>query len=519
MENVHIFDPDHAGLEKERYCDPCIIVIFGASGDLTKRKLMPALFNLFKNGFMAEGSKIMGLSRSFTDHYDFRNAMHTAINEFGSVDQKNDPDWEDFSGFLHYLKADFNNPESYNSLSKEIELLESKGESCGNRLFYLATPPDYYETIAEGLGKIHLNHPLNEDSWTRMVVEKPFGRDLESAQKLNKKISRYFNESQVYRIDHYLGKETVQNLLVFRFGNSIFEPIWNRNYIDHVQITAAETLGVENRAGYYDHAGALRDMVPSHLFQLVSLIAMEPPVTFEADIVRDEKVQVFHAIKPFASDDIKNLVVRGQYGQGIIDGKETPAYIEEKGIDKDSLTETFVALKLDIQNWRWAGVPFYLRTGKRLHKHSTEIKLFFRKTPHMIFRMLAKGIHDSNVLTIRIQPEESISLNFNAKHPGAGMKAEPVVMDFDYFSAFGTKPSNAYERLLRDCLSGDQTLYSRRDAIEAAWAIIDNILNEWSNRKVNSIPIYASGTWGPNESDKLMENEKKRWSPIVRLTI
>ena len=514
MENIHLFDPTHIGLEKERYCDPCIIVIFGASGDLTKRKLMPALFNLHRNGLMDEGSKIIGFSRSFTDHFVFRSAMKKAINDFGEDDQQNETDWKDFSEILHYINADFNDPRAFEKLKTEIETLESKGETCGNRLFYFATPPDLYETLNLNLGKAGLNRPLNEDSWTRIIVEKPFGHDLESARKLNAKLAKFFNERQVYRIDHYLGKETVQNLLALRFGNSIFEPLWNRNYVDHIQITGAESIGIENRAGYYEHAGALRDMVQNHIFQLVSLIAMEPPVTFESDIVRDEKVHVFHAMQPLNTEEVKKYAIRGQYGSGVVDGMVVPAYFEEKGVAKDSITETFTALRINIQNWRWAGVPFFLRTGKRLYRHSTEIKLFFKRTPHMIFRMLAKEVHDTNILTIRIQPEEGISLSFNAKRPGPGMEVQPVEMDFDYFTTFGTKPPNAYERLLRDCLAGDQTLYSRRDAVEASWAIIDSILNAWAEQKAKSIPIYPAGTWGPNESDDMMKNDGKRWAPI-----
>jgi glucose-6-phosphate 1-dehydrogenase len=514
MENIHIFDPTHAGIEYEKYCDPCVMVIFGASGDLTRRKLIPSLFNLYRKGFMAEGSKIIGFSRSFADHFAFRSAMKKALQEFGTKDQQNDPDWKDFSEILHYISADFNNIDEFKKLETEIGTIESKGETCGNRLFYFATPPQFYETLINNLGKTGLNKPLNEDSWTRIVVEKPFGHDLDSAQKLNKKISRFFSESQVYRIDHYLGKETVQNLMALRFGNSIFEPIWNRNYIDHIQITAAESIGIENRSAYYERAGALRDMVQNHMLQLVSLMAMEPPVTFEADIVRDEKVQVLHAVKELSPEEVKKYTVRGQYGNGVVDGNEVPAYIEEKGVSKDSITETYAALKLNIQNWRWAGVPFYLRTGKRLYKHSTEIKLFFKKTPHMIFRMLAKEVHDTNILTIRIQPEEGISLSFNAKRPGPGMEVQPVIMDFDYYTSFGTRISDAYERLLRDCLSGDQTLYSRRDAIEVSWSIVDNILNAWADQKVKSIPVYPPGTWGPKESDDIMNSDGRSWAAL-----
>lgn len=495
MENIHLFDPSHTGLEKEKYCDPCIIVIFGASGDLTKRKLMPALFNLQKNGQMDEGSKIIGFSRSFTDHFAFRTEMKKAIKQFGTEDQQDETDWKDFAEILHYISADFNNLDAFEKLKKEIQSLEAMGDTCGNRLFYFATPPDSYETLNQNLGKAGLNRPLNEDAWTRIIVEKPFGHDLDSARKLNNRLARYFNERQIYRIDHYLGKETVQNLMALRFGNSFFEPLWNRNYIDHIQVTGAESIGIENRAGYYEHAGALRDMVQNHIFQLVALIAMEPPVTFEADIVRDEKVHVFHAMQPLTAEEVKKYTVRGQYGSGVVDGKVVPAYLEEKGVSKESITETYTALRVNIQNWRWAGVPFYLRTGKRLYRQSTEIKLFFKKTPHMIFRMLAKDVHDTNILTIKIQPEEGTSFGFNAKRPGPGMEVQPVTMDFDYFTAFGTKPSNAYERLLRDCLAGDQTLYSRRDAVEASWAIIDSILNAWADQKQKSIPVYTAGTW------------------------
>jgi glucose-6-phosphate 1-dehydrogenase len=513
-ETNYKFNPAHEGLETERFCDPSIIIIFGASGNLTRRKLMPAMFNLYTKGFIPAGSKIVGLSRSYKDHFHFRGEMKKAIQEFGSEEQKSNLDWEEFSKLLYYISADFGNEHSYENLKKEIEELESKGETCGNRLFYLATPPEFFNTIIENLGKQGLNRPLNEDCWTRIIVEKPFGHDLDSAQKLDKKIGKVFKENQIYRIDHYLGKETVQNLLVFRFGNSIFEPIWNRNYIDHVQITAAETLGLDDRADYYDHAGALRDMVPNHLFQLLAMIAMEPPVTFEPDIVRDEKVQVFHAIPPLTEDEAKQFAVRGQYSEGIIDGKKVIGYLGEKGVAQGSETETYAALKLFIQNWRWAGVPFYIRTGKRMPKFVTDITLFFKKTPHMIFRMLAGDASDSNILSIQIQPDESITLNFNAKIPGAGMKIKPVVMDFDYYTAFGTKPSNAYERLIRDCLSGDQTLYSRRDAVEAAWAIIDNVLNYWENEKKKIISKYESGTWGPKEADQLLEKDGRRWKVL-----
>ncbi len=500
----------YEGLETERTSEPSLIIIFGASGNLTKRKLMPALYNLFCNGFIPEGSKIVGVSRSFADDNNFRDTMKEAIYTSGIKNEKNN-----FYEILYHIKSEFQGENSYNHLKNEIERLEKSGKTCGNRIYYLATPPEYFSTIIENLGKIGMNRPKSGTCWTRIIIEKPFGRDLESAKQLNIQIGQTFKEDQIYRIDHYLGKETVQNLLVFRFGNSIFEPIWNRNYIDHIQITAAETIGIEGRGNYYDKAGALRDMVPNHLFQLLALIAMEPPVTFEADVVREEKVQVLKAIPPFSGESICNSIVRGQYGNGRIEGKEVPSYHKEKDVPPDSKTETFTALKLFIQNWRWAGVPFYIRTGKRMPEFVTDINLFFRKTPHMIFRMMSHDDYKvNNVLSIQIQPDESITLRFNAKEPGAGMTLKPVVMDFDYNSAFGTTPSNAYERLLRDCLSGDQTLYMRRDAIEEAWAIIDNVLKEWGNEKNTRIPMYESGSWGPKEADELLEKDGRKWKNI-----
>ncbi|HEY3250286.1 MAG TPA: glucose-6-phosphate dehydrogenase [Ignavibacteria bacterium] len=507
MEITHKFNPEHKGLETERKCDASTIIIFGASGNLTRKKLMPALYKLYVQGFIGNDTKIIGVSRTYNDDNEFREAMKKAIKET-ETDCKG---WDQFSEILDHIKADTNNDESYEDLKKEIINLETNEGCGGNRLFYLATPPESFDTIIDNLGKHDLSRPKDESCWTRIIVEKPFGRNLESAQRLDKKIGRVFREKQIYRIDHYLGKETVQNLLAFRFGNSIFEPIWNRNYIDHIQITAAETIGVEDRAAYYETAGALRDMVPNHLFQLMALIAMEPPVTFEADIVRDEKVQVFHAIEPIKYEEVSKFAARGQYIEGMINNEKVPAYVNEKDVKPDSKTETYTALKLFVQNWRWAGVPIYIRTGKRMAKFVTDITLIFKKTPHMIFRTLAKDVHVSNILSIQIQPDESITLTFNAKIPGAGMQLKPVVMDFDYSSAFGTRAGNAYERLLRDCLTGDQTLYSRRDGIEAAWAVIDYVFDRWENEKNIAVPKYASGTWGPKEADELLLRDGRRW--------
>lgn len=511
MDNKNTEVLESLGLESERYCEPCIIVVFGASGDLTRRKLMPALFNLFRHGFLVEGSLILGSSRSIDNDERFRDEMRKAIEEFGTQDEKNDPDWNDFAKMLYYVNANVKDAESYSKLKQQIEEHEKSGNSCGNRLFYLAMPPEFFEDIAVNLSKVGLNKPANSDSWTRIIIEKPFGKDLESALKLDSVILKYFSENQIYRIDHYLGKETVQNLLAFRFGNSIFEPIWNRNYINNVQITAAETVGVENRADYYDKAGALRDMVQNHMMQLLSLIAMEPPVNFEADIVRDEKVQVFRAIEPLTQHEIRNNIIRAQYSEGEIEGIKKPAYTKEEGVNPDSTTETFIAMKLMVRNWRWADVPFYIRTGKRMTKQQTDITLVFRRTPHLIFRRKGTDEHIANILSIRIQPDEGISFFINAKKPGAGMQLTPVQMDFDYGSSFHTVLSNAYERLLRDCLSGDQTLYSRKDSVEASWAIITPILEMWKEMGSKRLFKYPAGSMGPYEAVELLKFDGKKW--------
>lgn len=511
MDKKIIDTSDTLGLESERHCEPCIIVIFGATGDLTRRKLMPALFNLYSEGFLAEGSMILGSSRSIDNDEQFRGEMRKAIEEFGTNDDKNDPYWSDFEKILYYINIDVRDSDAFNILREKIFEHEKSGNTCGNRLFYFAMPPQFFDDIAVNLSKAGLNKPANEDSWSRIIIEKPFGTDLESARHLNSVILKHFKEKQVYRIDHYLGKETVQNLLAFRFGNSIFEPIWNRNYINNVQITAAETVGVENRADYYDKAGALRDMVQNHIFQLLSLIAMEPPVNFEADIVRDEKVQVFKAIEPMNANEIKRNIVRAQYETGEIDGMKKISYQQEEGVSSNSTTETFVAMKLYVRNWRWADVPFYIRTGKRLAKHRTDITLVFRRTPHLIFRRKGTDEHIANILSIRIQPDEGISFFFNAKKPGSGMQLTPVEMDFDYSSTFHTLLSNAYERLLRDCLSGDQTLYSRKDAVEASWSIISPVLEMWKEIGNEHIFKYPSGSWGPEEADDLLKRDGKKW--------
>jgi len=393
-------------------------------------------------------------------------------------------------------------------LARRLTELDAKYNLCGNRIFYLSTPPEVYADIIEQLGRAGLSRPCNPEAWVRIIVEKPFGRDLASAKELNQIVHNVFEENQVYRIDHYLGKDTVQNLLVLRFGNGIFEPLWNRNYVDHVQITAAETLGVERRGGFYETAGALRDMIQSHVLQLTSLVAVEPPASFDATAVRNEKLKVLQSIRPFDLGAVAQAVVRGQYAKGNANGQSVPGYREEQGVSSISRTETFVAAKLLIDNWRWANVPFYLRTGKRLAKRSTEIVIQFKRAPHVVFRGREA---EANRLTLNIQPDEGISISFGAKRPGTEMSIGNVNMDFSYKEGFGESTRSAYATLLNDCLRGDATLFDRGDNVEAAWSLVDPILDVWSAAKTATVPQYPSGSWGPRESDALLERDGRKW--------
>jgi glucose-6-phosphate 1-dehydrogenase len=428
-----------------------------------------------------------------------------SISEVGPIDPQL---WTQFASNLYYNAGDYGNPEDYEKLVKRLSELEAEKNLSGNRLFYLSTPPDVYPHIVEQLGRTGLAKPKSPDTWTRIIIEKPFGRDLCSAKELNRIVLSVFDESQVYRIDHYLGKDTVQNLLVLRFGNGIFEPLWNRNYVDHVQITAAETLGVERRGGFYETTGALRDMIQSHVLQLNSLVAVEPPANFDATAVRNEKLKVLQSIRPFNLSMVADSVVRGQYAAGTIDGKHVPGYREEPGVNPKSRTETFVAMKVLIDNWRWAGVPFYLRTGKRLAKRSTEIVIEFKRAPHIVFRE-RKIV--PNRLFLNIQPDEGISFSFGAKRPGTEMGIGNVKMSFSYREGFGDGQRSAYATLLNDCLRGDATLFDRGDNVEAAWAIVDPILEVWTAAKSATVPQYEAGTWGPKESDVLLERDGRRW--------
>jgi glucose-6-phosphate 1-dehydrogenase len=492
--------------------DPCVMVIFGGSGDLTKRKLIPALYNLAKDHFLAQEFAVVGIGRRSLTHESFREKLTQEMEQ--SVMASRDLElWRWLTERLSYLSGDLQETNTYQQLHKLLTDIDQKHGTRGNYFFYLATAPEFFSTIVQQLGAAGLTQE-NNGQWRRVIIEKPFGQDLESARLLNRELRTVLREEQMYRIDHYLGKETVQNLLVFRFANGFLEPVWNRRYIDHVQITVAERVGVEDRGGYYDHAGALRDMVPNHLMQLLSLTAMEPPVSFAADAVRDEQAKVLHAIPRFSPEEVLNSTVRGQYGEGVVDGKRIPAYRAEPHIAPASTTETFVAIKLLIDNWRWADVPFYLRTGKCLPTRATEIALRFKRAPFLLFRDTSVESLSSNWLVIRIQPDEGIALQFSAKIPGPVMRLGAVEMDFRYADAFGCTPSTGYERLLYDCMMGDQTLFQRADMVEAGWSIVEPLLDVWKALPPRAFPNYAAGTWGPKDADELLHREGRQWRDI-----
>jgi glucose-6-phosphate 1-dehydrogenase len=497
---------------------PCCVVIFGATGDLTRRKLLPALFRLVQQRLVPSEFAILGTARQPHTDDEFRELMKAAATEFGDEEALDENAWQSFAKRIFYIGGDFNDAALFQQLKTKLEELDKEFDTAGNRIFYLATAPDYFAVVARQLGEAGIAKPgkatrsAKTKPWTRIIVEKPFGRDLASAQALNKTLAAVFDESQIYRIDHYLGKETVQNLLVFRFANSIFEPLWNRQYIDHIQITNAEPLGVEGRGGYYETAGALRDMIQNHVFQVTSLIAMEPPASLSANGVRDEKIKAMQSVRPLPAERIDELAVRGQYGAGTVLGDTVPAYRQEPAVAPDSSTETFAALKLQFDNWRWAGVPFYLRSGKRLQKQVTEIAINFKEVPHRLFNDLDSPLQP-NVLVIRIQPNEGISLRFGAKLPGQSMRIRAVNMDFRYGSSFGVKAPEAYERLLLDCMLGDSTLYARRDMVERGWEIVDPILKSWQT-PAPDFPNYEAGSWGPQAATELIERDGREWRKL-----
>jgi glucose-6-phosphate 1-dehydrogenase len=492
----------------ERIPEPGILVIFGASGDLTKRKLLPALFHLRQVDLLPEKFAIVGVARRPLGD-EFAADMRAGILEFGSVDAS-DPKLDDFVQHISYFPLNFDDPKSYAGLKTELDRIAAEKGIGGNRLFYLATAPEFFAGIIENLGAQGMARP--EQGKVEVVIEKPFGHDLDSARELNHQVNAAFHESQVFRIDHYLGKETVQNILVFRFANGIFEPVWNRNYIDHVQITAAETLGVEGRGPFYEKAGALRDVLQNHVMELLSFVTMEPPSSFEAESVRQEKLKVWKSIP---SIPILNAV-RGQYGPGLVGKEHVVGYRDEERVNPESGTETYAAVKLQIENWRWAGVPFYLRAGKRMRKRATEISIQFKQPPLLIFNRLQKSGPcqeiQPNLLTIRIQPDEGIALRFGAKVPTtSNMDVCPVNMDFDYAAAFGKSSANGYERLLLDAMLGDQTLFSHRDGVETTWSLYTPILQAWAAKKPEVFPNYFAGSWGPECSDRLLERGGHVW--------
>jgi glucose-6-phosphate 1-dehydrogenase len=499
------FNLEYAG----KAAGPCVFVLFGAAGDLTKRKLVPALFNLVKAKLLPDNFVVMGVSVDDLTPDAFR----AQVSEFlpnGEGDASG-RDW--LRQRLFYQRGDFGDPETFLQLSSRLGEIDKQNQTQGNYLFYLATAPKFFASIVQQLGTSGL--AKQEDGrWRRVVIEKPFGHDLDSAKALNRDIKAVLQENQIYRIDHYLGKETVQNIMVFRFDNAIFEPIWNRRYIDHVQITNAETVGVERRGAYFDNAGTLRDMVPNHVMQLLSLTAMETPVSFHADAVRNEQAKVLHSLQSLDSEDVLLRSVRGQYGDGMIGEEKVPRYRSEPGVAPESRTETFVALKLNIDNWRWAGVPFYLRTGKRLAKRHTEIAIHFKRMPFELFRNAPFHKLHTNTLVIQIQPVEGISLSFGAKIPGPVLRVGSVDMSFEYSKYFGADAYTGYEVLLYDCMMGDATLFQRADMVEAGWRVVDPVLDVWRALPPRKFPNYASGTWGPAESDQLLELDDRQWRTI-----
>jgi glucose-6-phosphate 1-dehydrogenase len=485
-------------------------VLFGASGDLAKRKLIPALYNLASANFLSDKFAVVGISRSPMSDDEFGQKMIQDLHTFetGTLDPAR-VEW--LKSRLSYLAGDFDQADTYERLRAALAAADEKWGTQGSYLFYLAVPPSQFAHIVHRLGEAGLTRQ-ERGAWRRVVIEKPFGHDLESARQLNREIREVVEESQIYRIDHYLGKETVQNILAFRFANGIFEPIWNRRYIDHVQITVAETVGVESRGGYYEEAGALRDMVQNHMFQLLALTAMEPPISFEPDVVRDERFKILRAVRPYAPEDVLRETVRGQYGAGETeDGKPSPAYRDEQGVSPTSNVETFVALKMYVDNWRWADVPFYLRTGKRLPRRVTEVAIHFKRAPFILFRETPVEQLEPNLLVMHIQPDEGISLSFEGKLPGPVMRLGQVRMHFQYSDYFGTTPETGYETLLYDCMAGDSTLFQRSDIVEVGWSIVMPILDVWSALVPRSFPNYAANSWGPKAADELIQADGRRW--------
>jgi glucose-6-phosphate 1-dehydrogenase len=499
------------GLRLERVPDPAILVLFGATGDLAHRKVVPAMYHLWRSNLLPHEFVLLAIGRREYDDDAFRTEIHASLEQYSRVLPLDEAAWRSFAERIRYHQLDFADATGFDVLSTRLDQFDEDVGTRGNRLFYLATQPSQFADIVAQLGRVGLDHEHHDGGWRRIVIEKPFGHDLDSAKRLNREVGKVFREAQVYRIDHYLGKETVRNLLVLRFGNTTFEPLWNRRYVDHIQITVAESIGIENRGAFYEQTGASRDVLQNHLLQLVSLVAMEPPAAFQADALRDEKVKVLRAIGTDPTDTTQ--VVRGQYGPGWVAATQVPGYRQEPGVDLESETETYVAAKLTIDDWRWSGVPFYVRTGKRLAKRSTEIAIQFREVPHRLFRD-AGADPDPNLLAIRIQPDEGIMLRFSAKVPGLGMAVRPVTMDFTYGSAFNVDSPDAYETLILDALQGDASLFTRADEVEEAWSIVDPIIEAWASGPPPEFPNYEAGSLGPADADEMLARDGRRWRRI-----
>jgi glucose-6-phosphate 1-dehydrogenase len=504
---------DQPADETVQQAGPCVMVIFGATGDLTARKLIPALYYLARSHHLSRNFAVVGVARKQLTNEQFRTQVDENMRKLGPADLDRTL-WESMLQRIYYVSGSADDAQTYRHLAECLGRIDKEHGTEANYFFYLATSPDFFATIIQQLGASELSCE-RKGHWRRVVIEKPFGRDLESAKKLNRDISEVLAEKQIYRIDHYLGKETVQNILVFRFGNGLFEPIWNRRYVDHVQITVAETVGVEQRGGYFEGAGTLRDMVPNHLFQLLSLTAMEPPISFAADSVRDEQTKILLAIQPLGSEDVIQHCVRGQYAEGTENGERMPAYRSETGVSADSRTETFVALRLMIDNWRWAGVPFYVRTGKRMPARHTEVAIQFKSAPFVLFRNTSVHRLKPNQLVLHIAPDDGISLSFGAKVPGPTMRMGSVEMDFRYADHFGETPNTGYEVLLYDCMLGDATLFQSAAMVEAGWGVVAPVQDVWNALPPRGFPNYAAGSWGPKESEDLMARDGRKWRNVA----
>ncbi len=506
-------NPLRKGLSVDRITDPCNVVFFGATGDLMKRMLLPAMWNLRLEDILPTNFGIIGFSRSIDRDEQFRAEMRKSVDEFSRTGPATEPLWSDFAKRLSFVQGSFDDVDAFHKLREQLETNDRELGTAGNRLFYLSTPPSVFAQIVRQIDAANLGPRGNDKGWTRIIIEKPFGTDLDSARALEAEVAKVFDEKQVYRIDHYLGKEPVQDIMALRFANVIFEPIWNRRYVDSVQITAAETVGVELRGGYYDNAGALRDMIQNHVLNLLALVAMEPPVSADADSIRDEKFKVLRAVRPIERGRVTLDSARGQYDAGAISGKPVPAYRDEPDVHADSNTETYAAVKFWIDNWRWADVPFYVRSGKRLAHKTSEIAITFRSLPHRLFGDAGDAV-DNNVLVLKIQPDEGVSLRFNAKVPGPKMHIRSVSMDFNYGTGFGVVSAPAYERLIGDAMRGDATLFTRWDAVETAWQIVMPILDRWQNTTDEGFPNYAAGSQGPQSSERMLAMDGREWRKI-----